>query len=157
MKFLLLLISLVGLIGLEAQNLLNQAKKLFDEGDFEEATPLFEKLFKLDTNNLDIRYKLAICYLYNYGHDKALYHLKYIYKKKPNFNNSDILYDLARAEHFNYLFDDAERHYRAYASRHMEDEDLQNEINELVKQCELGRKLLQKSSNFVIKKPRSCD
>ncbi|MFQ3575237.1 MAG: hypothetical protein SNJ77_02260 [Cytophagales bacterium] len=150
MKFHLILANFLIVAVLHSQSLLTQANQLYEVGEYEEATPLFEKVFKSDTNNLNVRYKLAICYLYNYYHDRALNHLKYIYKKKPNYN-AEILYDLARAEHFNYLFDEAERHYRAYASRNTQDEDIQVAIDELVKQCELGRKLLQKSSSFVIK------
>lgn len=150
MRFLFLFAFSLALHVCVSQNLLSQANQAFEVGEYEEATPLFEKLFKADSNNLNVRYKLAICYLYNYYHDRALQHLRFIYKKKPNYN-AEILYDLARAEHFNYLFDEAERHYRAYGSRNTQDEEIQTAIDELVKQCELGRKLLQRSSSFVIK------
>lgn len=135
-----------------AQNsvLNQQAKQLFETGDFKEATPIYEKIFLSDTSNIQVKYKLALCYLYNYNHDKALRYLKSIYKKKPTIS-SDILFELAQAEHNNYLFDDAERHYRSYASRNESNEDIQNTISKMIEECTLGRELMRQSHNIVIK------
>ncbi len=129
---------------------INQAKQLFETGDFKEATPIYEKLYLADTTNIDIKYKLALCYLYNYRHDKALKFLKAIYKKKSTIS-PDILFELAQAEHNNYLFDDAERHYRSYGSRNENNEEIQSTISKMVEECALGRELMRQSHNIVIK------
>lgn len=61
----------------EEKQLLKEAVKIFSEGRFDEAAPMFQKLFSYDSTNANYNFALGISYLYGSGdRNRSIQHLQ---------------------------------------------------------------------------------
>lgn len=103
----------------ERKVLFAKADKLLEDGNFDEATMIFEKLYYKEPQNSLLNYKLGLCYLFSpLNIKKSINHLRsaiiFKYEKHKKKNAPiEAYYYLGRAYHLNYMFNDAIRTYES--------------------------------------------
>lgn len=101
------------------------AQALFEDSSYSDALPIYLELYKLDSTNANINYKVGVCYLKaRQGRSKAARYLeKAALEVSANYKEGssterkaplDAYYYLAEAYHFNYQFDAAIANYEKF-------------------------------------------
>jgi len=133
---------------------LKKALKSIDDGDYyynngqgnlELAMGFYFKAHDFNPNNAELNYKIALCYLDVKPVEKAI---KYLYIAKeldPNVSEN-FSYSLARAYHLNLEFEKAIPLYKKFKRSLSPErlEELKDEIDKKVAECEVGVELLKK-------------
>ncbi|MCW3102056.1 MAG: WD40-like beta Propeller containing protein [Bacteroidetes bacterium] len=153
---LLLLVSLPGLRSAYGQaafaseeELKQQALKLFEDDEFEEAYPLYSQLASLYPKDPNYNYRLGVCMLYaSDDKEKAIPFLEYA-AKKPDVEK-EVLFYLAKAYHLNYRFDDAIAQYLAYLKVASEAKAEKLQVDRQIEMCKNGKKLLRNITDLVV-------
>lgn len=154
--FLLLLVILPGLRYAHAQTtfasedeLKQQALKLFEDDEFEEAYPLYSQLASLYPKDPNYNYRLGVCMLYaSDDKEKAIPFLEFS-AKKPDVEKEAIFY-LAKAYHLNYRFDDAILQYQAYMKVASSSKAEKLQVEHQIEMCRSGKKLLRNITDLVV-------
>ncbi len=133
----------------------SQGNLYFENHSFVDALPFFEYLYKQDSSDVDVTFKLAICYLNATGTEqKALSLLNKVdktagKKKRPEH----LIYYLAKAHHLNLNFEKAIELYQQEQANVAESDTLYKIIDLYVAQCNNGIELAKreniKSDNTV--------
>ncbi|MBK6834328.1 MAG: PD40 domain-containing protein [Bacteroidetes bacterium] len=141
--------------------LLNYSKE-----EFTVARPLYLELYKMDTTNANVAFKLGVCHLSSrtFRSKSIPYLLKATSDVTDNYDGSShkerkaplIAYKfLADAYHLNYQFDKAIEAYTKYKSVMKEenstDKDLVIETNRKIEMCNTGKILVKTPINVKIK------
>jgi hypothetical protein len=126
-----------------------QAIKLFEEDEFEEAYPLYSQLVSLYPKDPNYNYRLGVCMLYaSDDKEKAIPFLEFS-SKKPDVEKEAIFY-LAKAYHLNYRFDDAIAQYQAYMKVASESKANKLQVERQVEMCRSGKKLLRNITDLLV-------
>jgi len=130
----------------------------YSRGDYAEALPLFLELYKQDSTNMNIAFKLGVCYL-NSSKERvrSIYYLKKAvtavsvdYKESSHKERKTpvIAYNfLGDAYHLNYQFDEAIAAYEKFntlttSSNPSDKEALLAETNRKIEMCKTGKRLV---------------
>ena len=90
-----------------------EAKEHYSHKNYIAALRVYKELLKKDAQNVDYRYKIALCYLNtNINKSLAIPYLEFITKKSDAENEA--WFDLGRAYHYAGRFDDAIKAYTKY-------------------------------------------
>jgi hypothetical protein len=126
-----------------------QALKLFEEDEFEEAYPLYSQLVSLYPKDANYNYRLGVCMLYaSDDKEKAIPFLEYS-SKKPDVEKEAIFY-LAKAYHLNYRFDDAIGQYLAYMKVASDSKANKLQVDRQIQMCKNGKKLLRNITDLLV-------
>lgn len=120
------------------------AESAFKKGDYEYALQNYLHLYNYDKENLDLRYKLGVCYTEsNVDKEKAVEHLEYV----VSFNNYPIRtkYYLGKAYMYNYRFTEAIEAFYEYKMVGVDENDLL-ECDRMIVMCEYA----DISTNFPV-------
>lgn len=153
---LVLLVLLSGFRSASAQTafatedeLKQQALKLFEDDEFEEAYPLYSQLVSLYPKDPNYNYRLGVCMLYaSDDKEKAIPFLEFA-ATKPEVEKEVIFY-LAKAYHLNYRFDDAIAKYLAYSKVASEAKANKLQVDHQIEMCTSGKKLLRNITDLVV-------
>lgn len=153
---LLLLVILPGLRSVYGQTafaseeeLKQQALRLFEDDEFEEAYPLYSQLASLYPKDPNYNYRLGVCMLYaSDDKEKAIPFLEYA-AKKPGVEK-EVLFYLAKAYHLNYRFDDAIAQYVAYLKVASEAKAEKLQVDRQIEMCKNGKKLLRNITDLLV-------
>jgi outer membrane protein OmpA-like peptidoglycan-associated protein len=130
----------------------------YSRGDYAEALPLFLELYKQDSTNMNIAFKLGICYLNSskervrsiYYFKKAVTAVSVDYKESSHKERKTpvIAYNfLGDAYHLNYQFDEAIAAYEKFntltaSTNHSDKEVLLAETNRKIEMSKTGKRLV---------------
>lgn len=153
--FIFLLIG-SGIRSVNAQNtfsteeeLKQQALKLFEDDEFEEAFPLYSQLVSLYPKDPNYNYRLGVCMLYaSDDKEKAIPFLEFA-SQKPDVEK-EVFFYLAKAYHLNYRFDDAITKYMAYQKVASEAKANKLQVGRQIEMCRNGKKLLRNITDLVV-------
>ncbi|MFH1319819.1 MAG: hypothetical protein ABII90_04090 [Bacteroidota bacterium] len=131
------------------KELKKEAGKLFENGDYIEAYPLFSQLLSLYPNDIDYNYKFSVCILFaDQDKEKALNYLKDV-SGKPNCDKKAFYY-LGRAYHLNYRFKEAIQTYQKFKKNVSKKEILELGVDRDIEMCNNGLKLLRKKTDLLV-------
>ena len=152
---LLLIFSGLALSRLSAQTfgseaeLKEQAAKLFDDDQFEEAFPLYAQLASIYNKDPNINYRLGVCMLYaSEDKEKPIPFLE-LASKYPDVEK-EVFFYLAKAYHLNYRFDDAIKQYQAYQKIASGPKSEKLQVAHQIEMCKNGKKLLRNISDLIV-------
>lgn len=134
-----------------------QADKLFDNGQYLDATPLYLRLLSLQPRDANYNYRYGTCLLYNSNNKSdAIKYLGYAINE-PTIA-PEAYYFLGKAFHLNYQFNEAIKHYTSYnekKSTAIKKFDADREIQ----MCMNGKRLMTTISDLIVvdKKEISSD
>jgi outer membrane protein OmpA-like peptidoglycan-associated protein len=135
----------------------DRAEVLYKGGNFSNALPMYLELYRSDSTNFNICYKLGACYLRTgKSYDKAVHFLEKavggaaadfmdetVKERRAPLNSHKLLGD---AYHMNYRFDDAIASYEKYRqllqSNRVHNRELVKEIARKIEMCKTGRELM---------------
>lgn len=154
--FLLLIFSgLFSSLRLQAQTfgseaeLKEQAAKLFDEDQFEEAYPLYAQLASLYNKDPNINYRLGVCMLYaSEDKEKPIPFLELASTSADC--EKEVFFYLAKAYHLNYRFDDAIKKYQAYEKVASSQKIEKLQVQHQIEMCKSGKRLLRNISDLIV-------
>lgn len=89
---------------------LTDADNLYEYESFQAAKRAYTKLLKKDPNNLDIQYKLGVCYLHTLKKDSAVFYLENVYAKNAS-HDPHLEFMLAKSYHYTNRFQNAIKYY----------------------------------------------
>lgn len=115
------------------------AETAFKKGDYEYALQNYLELYKYDKNNLDLHYKIGVCYTEtNVDKEKAIPFLEYV----VSFNNYPIRtkYYLGKAYMYNYRFTEAIDAFYDYKMVGIDENDLL-ECDRMIDMCEYSQEI----------------
>lgn len=116
------------------------AENAFKKGDYEFALQNYLELYKYDKENLDLNYKLGVCYTEtNVDKEKSVPFLEYV----VSFNNYPIRtkYFLGKAYMYNYRFTEAIESFYEYKMIGIDENDL-FECDRMIKMCGYAQEAL---------------
>lgn len=152
---LLLIFSGLALSRLSAQTfgseaeLKEQAAKLFDDDQFEEAYPLYAQLASIYNKDPNINYRLGVCMLYaSEDKEKPIPFLE-LAARYPDVEK-EVFFYLAKAFHLNYRFDDAIKQYQAYQKVASGAKAEKLQVAHQIEMCKNGKKLLRNISDLIV-------
>lgn len=133
----------------DTDNLLKEANKLFENGQYAEAYPLFTQLLSVRRGDPDITFKYGATLLY--GSEKKADAIPYL--KKASLRSSTdvrVFYFLGRSYHLNYEFDKATEAYANFKAK--ADAKLLEEfdVDLLLDQCKNGKQLLSQIKDVLV-------
>ena len=123
------------------------AETAFKKGDYEFALQNYRQLYNLDKENIDLRYRLGVCYTEtNIDKEKAVEHLEYV----VSFNNYPIRtkFFLGKAYMYNYRFTEAIDAFYDYKMVGVDENDL-FEADRMIKMCEHTKELVNNPINVT--------
>lgn len=128
------------------------AQKLFSEGNYVEAFPLYSQLLSLDNTNPELNYRFGVCLLYADRSDTYA-PIKYLKKAMNQVADPDIYYHLAYAYHINYYFPAAISLYKEYQQKTGKKENKSFEVDRKIEMCQNGMKMMHSVKDlFVLEK-----
>jgi outer membrane protein OmpA-like peptidoglycan-associated protein/tetratricopeptide (TPR) repeat protein len=135
----------------------DRAEVLYKGGNFSNALSMYLELYKLDTTNLNVCYKIGSCYLKTGANPgKAVYYLEKAVKGAASDFDEESSKErrapitsyklLGDAYHLNYKFDQAISAYQTYkqalAKSHIHDRNIQKDIAHRLEMCSNGKELM---------------
>ena len=123
------------------------AESAFKKGDYEFALQNYLVLLPHDRDNIDLRYRLGVCYTEtNVDKEKAVEHLEYV----ASFNNYPIRtkFFLGKAYMYNYRFTEAIDAFYDYKMVGVDENDL-FEAGRMIKMCEYSKELVNYPINIT--------
>jgi hypothetical protein len=157
LRFIFLLFILSGLVPLRLQaqtfgseaELKEQAAKLFDDDQFEEAYPLYAQLASIYNKDPNINYRLGVCMLYaSEDKEKPIPFLE-MASAYPDVEK-EVFFYLAKAYHLNYRFDDAIKKYQAYEKIASGPKAEKLQVQHQIEMCKNGKRLLRNISDLIV-------
>lgn len=131
------------------EELKQQALKLFDDDEFEEAYPLYSQLASLYPKDPNYNYRLGVCMLYaSDDKEKPIPFLEFA-TKSPEVDK-EVLFYLAKAYHLNYRFDDAIAKYVDYLKVASESKANKLQVDRQIQMCKNGKKLLRNITDLLV-------
>jgi len=133
-----------------------EAENLYDYESYQAAKRAYLKLLKKDPGNVDIQFKLGVCYLHTLKKDSAVFYLENVYAKNNN-HDPHLEFTLAKAYHYVNKFSEAIRYYniakKDYAilsqqggSKRVSKEEANARIeacDKRIKECEFGMQYVE--------------
>ena len=123
------------------------AESAFKKGDYEFALQNYLVLLPHDRDNIDLRYRLGVCYTEtNVDKEKAVEHLEYV----ASFNNYPIRtkFFLGKAYMYNYRFTEAIDAFYDYKMVGVDENDL-FEADRMIKMCDYTKELMNNPKNVT--------
>lgn len=123
------------------------AENAFKKGDYEYALQNYLELLKYDKENIDLRYRIGVCYTEtNIDKERAVEHLEYV----ASFNNYPIRtkFFLGKAYMYNYRFTEAIEAFYEYKMVGVDETDL-FESDRMIKMCEHTKQLINNPINVT--------
>ncbi|MFH0896416.1 MAG: hypothetical protein V2A54_18440, partial [Bacteroidota bacterium] len=124
------------------------AKDNFSGGNYKDALSEYLLLYKKDSLNVDLRYKIGVCYTNTYiDRKKAIYHLEWVIKKDKI--DPFAHYELGVAYMSEHRFDDAIKSFSKYKTL-LKGKDI-NDINadRQIEMCKNAQELIKKPVNIT--------
>lgn len=126
-----------------------KAAKLFEEEEYEKATPLYSQLVSNYQKDANYNYRLGVCLLFtNADKEKSLPYLE-LAVNKPDVEK-EAHYYLGLAYHLNYRFDDAILQYQAYMRLGQAKNIEKFQVQRQMEMCVNGKKLLRNLSDLQV-------
>ncbi len=149
-RLILTLVVLCGVFAAKAQDddiilVKKFAESAFKKGDYEFALQNYLILYKQDQENIDLRYRLGVCYTEtNIDKEKAVGHLEYV----ASFNNYPIRtkFFLGKAYMYNYRFTEAIDAFYDYKMVGVDENDL-FEADRMIKMCDYTKEMMNNPIN----------
>jgi hypothetical protein len=133
--------------GMSKSQMNADAEFYFKGGDYLAALPLYKALDSLNPD-IDLKYKMGICYLHKTDEIKqAVELLDMVLEKSPKQEN--LYYYLGRAYAVNYKFDEAIGFYNEALIKKT-DKDIIETIPRFIEYCENGKKLVENPIDVTI-------
>ncbi len=123
------------------------AENAFKKGDYEYALQNYLELYKYDKDNLDLNYRIGVCYTEtNVDKEKSVPFLEYV----VSFNNYPIRtkFFLGKAYMYNYRFTEAIDAFYDYKMVGVDENDL-FESDRMIKMCDYTKELMNNPINVT--------
>lgn len=133
----------------DTDNQLKEANKLFEEGKYSEAYPLYTQLLSLRRGDPDITFKYGATSLY--GSENKAEAISYL-KKASLQPGIDIrcFYFLGKAYHLNYQFGPAVQSYTTFSEKADSKLKERYDVALSLQQCENGKELLSQIKEVIV-------
>src|SRR3989344_3187153 len=109
-----------------------KANTKFDYGDYPAALKMYEGLLLLDTNNVELNYKIGVC---KFENKKTREQAKKYFEKVPATTYPETNYYLGRLYHAESKFDKSISSYHEYINYKGEKERTIKDVESLVEKC----------------------
>jgi tetratricopeptide (TPR) repeat protein len=123
--------------------------KLFDTKEYKEALSHYDQIKELLVKDIDLKYKLGVCYFYLNQFNQSILYLDFYAKNstqpKPKTN-----YYIARAHHLQNEFKKAANYYKKYLKELASTAPQRQIFKRLIVQCMNGPKLEQINSGAIV-------
>lgn len=138
------LILLIFPAGIFAQSLEKSANELFEKYNYQGALKGYTTLLKKDPKNVEINYKVAVCYLNtNIDRTKAIPHLETITKQDKEKYDSEAWFMLGKAYQYANRFDEAIEAYRKYTTKTKDTKEIAKAERQ-IETCTNGKQMVKK-------------
>ena len=128
---------------------LKKADKLFEEGKYAEAYPLYSHLLSLSKGNVDLTFKYGATLLYSSDNKaEAIPYLKKAADKSAT--DTRVYYFLGKAYQLNYEFNKAIAAYNEFKSKANSKFLESFDADQVIKQCENGNELLSNLNEVLV-------
>ncbi len=126
----------------------DKAKKMFEDGEFEQAYPLYSQLLSIYPKDPDYNYRFGVCTLFaSDDKEKAIPFLQFAENKDVE---KEVMYYLAKAYHLNYRFDDAIAEYTKYKKAASTNKANKLQVDRQIEMCKNGKQLLHNLTDLVV-------
>ncbi len=123
-----------------------KAQKYYKKGPgtFDEALKSYSKVYRYNSSNVALNYKLGICCLWTSDKKRAL---KYFKESDPSVAK-DYYLALGRAYQYNFEYDNAKQAYNDYMNslKKWRQREEQKKIDQLLAECDFSQQLMKKDS-----------
>ena len=127
---------------------LKEANKLFEEGNFREAGPLFLKKLSVDQKSGEYNFKYGTCILYTDGDKRqGLRYLKFA--SQIEGTDSRVWFHLGKAFHLNYMFADAMKSYTKFITLNPKEKE-KYQVQKEIDACNFGKSLLKRITEVQV-------
>ncbi|MEL6867310.1 MAG: tetratricopeptide repeat protein [Bacteroidota bacterium] len=140
--FVLILCCVSGLLNAQVS-----AKKLKNEGDgyfkyskYHEALNMFLKYQRLKKEDLDVRYKIGLCYYFTNEVEEAKKYLQYVLDNNKKADPKTYYY-LGRVYHSEYDFESAIKYYKQYLKETKATNLDRRSVKDAIRRCAMGLRL----------------
>ncbi len=150
----LLIVLISGVVKAQAtfqsdKELKKQAEKLFDEGKFVEAYPIYSQLLIRSPKNYDYNYRLGVCTLFSVSDkEQAIPFLEFAVNS-PEVEK-EVTFYLGKAYLLSYRFEDAIVKFNAYKQKASPKDIQKLEVDMQIEMCKNGTKLIRNITDWVI-------
>ena len=147
--FLVLLFFAKGLFSQSEEALKVDADKLFYEGKYLDATPLYLRLLSVKPRSYEYNFRYGACLIYN--SNRKLESLKYLRVAAidPSALPPEFHYFYGKSLHLSYLFNDAIKEYKLYNQTKLKETPVY-EVNREIEMCENGKRLMTTITDIIV-------
>ena len=129
--------------------LIKDAEKLFKDGDYTTAFPMYSQILSLHPRDFNYNFRFGVCQLFvNEDPEKAITSLEYA-SKYPKMDNQVYFY-LGRAYHLNYKFDEAIRCYEHFKAKASSSQQKSFDIDLQIAMCYNAKQLMSSISDLYV-------
>lgn len=151
--FFFLTVSIVNAQNKDSESFLNlkkSAESLYEDEQYRNALPYYEKALQLEPNNPDLLFKTGVCYLNKYSKEKALEYMEKAFALDSTINKH-IHYWMGKAYHDNYFFDKAIQNYSFYKTTLGKKDPRHKHVNELIAQSQRAKDLVAHPKKHIVR------
>lgn len=133
----------------EQEELIEAAKELFEDGEYQKAMPLFSQLLSIYPSEAIYSYYYGACLVENNKEiDKAIKYLSYGARKLTD--QPLVYYYLGSAYHLSYQFDKAIAQYQIFQTKSVAKQQREKQIEREIAICNNGLTLVKYSSPLIV-------
>lgn len=126
------------------QSLEKSANDLFEKFNYQGALKGYTTILKKDPKNVEINYKVAVCYLNtNIDRTKAIPHLEVVTRQDKEKFDKEAWFMLGKAYQYANKFDDAITAYKQYLTKTKDSKDIEK-AERHIETCNNGKMLVKK-------------
>jgi len=111
----------------------DNASKMYSQGNYKKALELYTELRKKDLKNIKYKFRLGVCYLYNYKYTKSIELLESVSKSVNS--PQEVWYYLGKVYHLSNRYNIAIKAYKKYISIGPTDENLIKKASRNIEMC----------------------
>lgn len=138
-----------GTPGKGSSDVLGDAEYFFEQKNYLRALPLYRQLLDKEPNNVAVKFRLGVCYLFKSDEkEQSVALLEEVKKASPDIEKLDFY--LGRAYHLNHRFDDALASFSKYLEGKLTPQE-KTLVNQYIGYCQHGKVLLQTPIEIDIK------
>ncbi len=128
-----------------AAKLISKGEVFFKDNKFTKALEFFEQAYAIDPKNVDLNYKMGLCYLATFPKSKSLQYLRQAIENSPK-PTKEMYLAYAGSLHINHQFDKAIEFYKKADPGNTN----AKATSKSIKECEFGKKYLASPQDFKI-------
>jgi len=134
----------------DVDELLGDAEYFFEQKNYLRALPLYKQVLAIEPDNVIVKYRLGVCYLFKADEkEQSINYLEEVKKTNPDIEDR-LPFFLGRAYHINYKFDEAIAYFNEYQQKKLPPQE-KNVVDQYISYCQNAKVLTQTPVEIEIK------